>query len=301
MSLFDSLRAALTKTAGAISSIGDVFTKKNIDKVSLEECEDILLSADFGVKATAKILAELQAIKFEKSEGPDAFRAVLERIICGILQKSYQTLNIVDNELNIILFCGVNGNGKTTSIGKLANFYKKQGKKVLLAACDTFRSAAVEQLEIWGTRAGCKVIKGKERGDPAAVAYSAISTALQEDCDILIIDTAGRLQNNHNLMSELGKINNVVKKAYTKHHLIHSVLTIDATTGQNASIQVEKFLESSKISGLIFTKIDGTARGGALVGICDKYNLPVFFLCNGEGIEDICTFNSMELAKSIIS
>ncbi|MDX1917151.1 MAG: signal recognition particle-docking protein FtsY [Rickettsiaceae bacterium] len=301
MSFFSSLKSALSKTASAISSIGTIFTKKTIDLAAKETLEEILLSADFGFNTTEKIIRELKDCKFDNKDSQLEFKNKLQEIIFQILNKNQKKLPLAEGELNIILFCGVNGNGKTTSIGKLANFYKKQNKKVLLAACDTFRSAAIEQLEVWGQRSGCFVVKGPQKSDPASVAYKAVTDALEGAYDVLIIDTAGRLQNNQNLMSELTKINNVVKKAYNQKDKINIILTLDATTGQNASIQVEKFSEIAEISGLIFTKIDGSAKGGAIVGICDKYNLPVFFLCSGEGLEDIFEFGAEEFSKALIA
>ncbi len=300
MGFFDKIKSALTKTSSNIAKIGDIFTKKGITAQSIEDFEEILLSADFGIETTNSILNKIKSVKFAKEEGIEEFKTALSNIIEGMLLPAEEKINIAQGKLNIIFFCGVNGNGKTTTIGKLANLYKKQGKKIVVAACDTFRSAAVDQLRVWCERAGCTMIEGEKEADPASVAFKAIEQAKLLSADILIIDTAGRLQNHSNLMDELSKILKVIKKADPEapHY---NILTLDASTGQNAFSQVEKFKEIAGITGVIFTKLDGTAKGGTIVGIVDKHKLPIYYLSVGENIEDIAEFDAKIFASSLVS
>ncbi len=298
MGVFNSIKNALTKTATAISGVTELFTKKGIDNNTIEEFEEILLLADFGVKTTNKILEQFKKVRISKNDPPETFRNELIKIISEILTKNHEVFQLKTG-LNIIVFCGVNGNGKTTTIGKLANLFVNQGSKVLVAACDTFRSAAVSQLEIWAQKSNTEVVKGHEKSDPASVAHNAVIRALEESYDVLLIDTAGRLQNKNNLMSELTKIINVINKLYKEE--LRVMLTLDSTTGQNAAVQVEKFKEVAQVSGLIFTKLDGTAKGGSVVGICDAFNLPIFYLASGENIEDILPFDPDDFAEALVS
>lgn len=300
MGFFDKIKSALTKTSSNLSKIGDIFTKKGVTAESLEDFEEILLAADFGIETTNFILDKIKSIKFSKEEGIEEFKAALSKIIEEMLLPAEQKIEIKDGKLNILFFCGVNGNGKTTTIGKLANLYKKQGKKVVVAACDTFRSAAVDQLRIWCERAGCNMIEGEKEADPASVAFKAIENAKTSSADILIIDTAGRLQNHSNLMDELSKILKVIKKAdpAAPHY---TILTLDASTGQNAFGQVEKFKEIAGITGVIFTKLDGTAKGGTIVGITNKHKLPIYYISVGEQIEDLAEFDAKIFASSLLA
>ncbi len=300
MSIFSKIKQALTKTSTTISKVGEIFTKKSIDRELIEEFEEIMLSVDFGVSTTNKIVSKLKSVKFSKEDSKEEFKDSLIEILAEILEKAENPIEIIDNKMNVILFCGVNGNGKTTTIGKLANIYKIKGKKVVVAACDTFRSAAAHQLKIWAERASCTIIEGENEADPASVAYKAIEEAQKIHADIVIIDTAGRLQNQHNLMDELSKIIRVIRKHdFSAPH--HIILTLDATTGQNAFSQVEKFSEFAEISGIIFTKLDGTAKGGAIVGIVDKYNIPIHYISVGEKIDDLVEFDAKSFAKALVT
>jgi len=300
MSFFSRIKSALTKTSASLSKIGEIFTKKGINSETIDEFEEILLSADFGIQTTEKVINQIRAEKFLKEDGEDEFKERLANILTNLLEKAEKPLDINRGKLNIILFCGVNGNGKTTTIGKLANLYKNQGLKVVVAACDTFRSAAVDQLKVWAERSNSYIVTGEHEADPASVAHKALEEASKINADILIIDTAGRLHNQQNLMDELAKILKVIKKVDSSapHH---TILTLDATTGQNAFTQVEKFKEVAIVSGIIFTKLDGTAKGGAIVGIVDKFNLPVHYLSVGEKIDDIIEFNSKSFSEALVS
>ncbi|MDX1924784.1 MAG: signal recognition particle-docking protein FtsY [Rickettsiaceae bacterium] len=299
MSFFSKIKNALFKTSAAIGSITDIFTKKGIDASTLEELEETLLLADFGAKTTEKILSELKKVKIPKDQFQEMFKHELVKIIAKILTTSESKLKLKDGRLNILVFCGVNGNGKTTTIGKLASLFSSKGYKVMVAACDTFRSAAVSQLEVWAQRAGCFIVTGKENSDPASVAHLATTSATEQNYDILMIDTAGRLQNKTNLMSELAKIINVIKKLSPDKD-IEIILTLDSTTGQNASVQVEKFSEIAGVTGLIFTKLDGTAKGGAIIGIADRFKLPIYYITTGESLDDIAEFEAESFAKALV-
>jgi fused signal recognition particle receptor len=299
MSFFNKIKSALSKTSVNISKLTEIFTKKGVTLDTLETLEESLLKADFGFAITSQILQELKQIKLTKGQHQDHFRDYLTSIIADILQNSQKSIEFAEDKLSVILFCGVNGNGKTTSIGKLANIYKEKGKKVLIAACDTFRSAAVEQLKIWSERAKCDIVFGKENIDPASVAFEATEKAIKENYDFLMIDTAGRLQNQHNLMEELVKIIKVIKKLNPSFPT-YTLLTLDATTGQNAINQVDKFMEYATVTGLIFTKLDGTAKGGAIVNISVKYKLPIYYLSVGEKIDDIIEFDAKSFAAALV-
>ncbi|MDX2050409.1 MAG: signal recognition particle-docking protein FtsY [Rickettsiaceae bacterium] len=300
MTFFYKIKSALSATSSKLSGIFDFFSKKSIDKATEEEIEEILLSVDFGVDTTSKIISQLKAIKISSEDSQESYKHHLTSIIESIILPAQKPLNIIEKELNVILFCGVNGNGKTTTIGKLSAKFAASGKKVMIAACDTFRHAAVQQLEIWALRAGCAIVKADQNTDPASVAFQAASRAVKEGYDILLIDTAGRLQNQANLMGELAKIVKVLGKINPVYPH-HKILTLDATTGQNALMQVVKFMEIVGVNGLIFTKLDGTAKAGALVGITDKFSLPIYFLGAGEQLDDIIEFNAKEFARSLLS
>lgn len=299
-SFFSKLKSALTKTSNKISqSIDHIFVKKRLDNTSLEELEDVLLAADLGNKTSSLIIEQLRKKKFDTDISPEEVKAELAAIISEELSKQNHEFILKNDTLNVILVCGVNGNGKTTSIGKLASLYKSQGLKVSVAACDTFRAAAIEQLETWTTRAGVKLYKGLEGSDPASVAHIAVTNALQEKDDVLFIDTAGRLHNKKNLMDELAKIIRVISNIIpdAPHH---SLLVIDATTGQNAFSQTEQFQAIANISGLVITKLDGTAKAGALIGLVAKYSIPVYFIGVGEAIEDLKNFSVNDFSKTIV-
>ena len=297
---FDRLKNALTKTSSKIgSSIDHLFIKKKLDEDTLEELEELLISADVGSATSAEIIDVLRRKKLNKEISSEEIKAELASIIAGILSSQDHSFRINDNSLNIILLCGVNGNGKTTTIGKLASSYIQQNKKVAIAACDTFRAGAAPQLKEWAERAGALMFSGNEKADPASVAHLAVSESARLGVDLLFIDTAGRLQNQKNLMEELAKIIRVIRKIdpSAPHH---TLLVIDSTTGQNAFIQAEQFKSIAEISGLIITKLDGTAKAGAVVGMVKKFALPVHFIGIGEAINDLKPFEPEAFAKALV-
>lgn len=298
--LFNKLKAALAKTSTKIGSgIEHLFIKKYLDESSLEELKDILLFADVGNNVSEKIISKLKKQKFNKEVTPTEIKQDLKLIITDLLSKTNHNFTLLPDKLNIILVCGVNGNGKTTTIGKMAAAYINEGKKVAIAACDTFRAAAVEQMEKWTIKSGAILYKGAANADPASVAYNAVTESINNKMDILFIDTAGRLHNQKNLMDELAKIIRVIKKTdITAPH--HSLLIIDGTTGQNAITQVEQFQPIAHLSGIIITKLDGTAKAGALLGIVDKFGLPIHFVGVGEGIMDLKPFIASEFAAALL-
>lgn len=299
-SIFNKLKQALTKTSDKISSsIDHIFSKKKIDKASLDELEDVLISADVGVSVTMQLIDCLSKVNFSDDITPLVVKEKLSEEISKILLVKNNEFSFLDYQLNIVFVCGVNGSGKTTTIGKLAETYTKAGKKVAVAACDTFRAAAVEQLETWAKKTGALFIKGEIEEDPASVAHKAITQSRAQNIDILFIDTAGRLHNNQNFMDELGKIVRVIKKLEpSAPH--HSLLVLDGTTGQNVYNQVEKFIEQANITGLIVTKLDGTAKAGVIIGVVQKFGLPVYFLGIGEKAEDLRRFDHVQFSESLM-
>lgn len=299
MGIFNKIKSALSNTSKKITNFGSILSKRSPSIDELEELEEILLSVDFGFDTTEEIIQALKKRKIDKNT-EENFLQELENIIYEILFPVQKPLKLNEGKVNVIMICGVNGNGKTTTIGKLAHLYKNQGKKVVIAACDTFRAAAKEQLEVWSKRGGAEFVCGEDGSDPASVAYKSLEYAKNVKADILLIDTAGRLHNQNNLMAELKKIRSVLKKLDDSTP-DETILTLDATTGQNAKIQVEKFKEFADISGIIFTKLDGTAKGGAIVGISKKFNLPIYYLATGEGIDDIEEFDSIKFAQALVS
>jgi fused signal recognition particle receptor len=298
--LLNRLKDALTKTSSKIGSgIEHLLIKKRLDESTLEELEELLLFADVGAVVSSEIVASLRKRKFDKEVTPEEIKDDLSQIIQEILDRQEHGFNLSDNQLNVVLVCGVNGNGKTTTIGKLAASYIADGKKVAIAACDTFRAAAVDQIEKWADRSGAILFQGKEKCDPASVAHLAVSESLANNIDILFIDTAGRLHNHKNLMEELSKIIRVIKKI-DETAPQHSLLVIDGTTGQNAINQVEEFKSIANISGLVITKLDGTAKAGAVVGIVQKFLLPVHFIGIGESINDLKPFSSSDFSRALV-
>jgi fused signal recognition particle receptor len=299
-SIFSKLKQTFINTSTKISAgIDQIFLKKKLDNQTLNELEELLISADLGSLVASQLVASLKSIKFDKEVTSDVIKNTLAGLINNILLELDEQLSLFNNKLNVILVCGVNGNGKTTTIGKLAHYYKNCGKKIAIAACDTFRAASVEQLESWAQKSEALLISGDKSADPASVAYRAVLDSIKNNVDILLIDTAGRLHNQKNLMDELSKIIKVIKKIddSAPHH---SILVIDATTGQNAYNQVEQFKSFANISGLIVTKLDGTAKAGVLVGIAKKFHLPIYFIGLGEKIDDLKPFNSRIFAKAIV-
>jgi fused signal recognition particle receptor len=297
---FERLRSGLSKTSNKLTDgITGVFTKKKLDAIALEELEDLLIQADLGIETASRISGVLSASRYNKDISPDEVRTVLADEVEKVLRPVAKPL-VLDgtHKPHVILVVGVNGTGKTTTIGKLARIYAAEGKSVMLAAGDTFRAAAIEQLKIWAERTGSGIVSGETGADAAGLAFDALRRAAEEHHDILIIDTAGRLQNKAGLMAELEKIVRVIKKfdANAPHTVL---LTLDATTGQNALNQVEIFRQTAGVTGLIMTKLDGTARGGILVAIAAKYGLPVHAIGVGESAEDLQSFDARDFARVI--
>ncbi len=295
------LKSGLSKSSGKLTGgIAGIFTKRRLDNASVEELEELLIEADLGASVAAELTAALQKKRFEKSIEPEEVRQFLADEIAAVLAP-YATPLVMDatRKPSVIMMVGVNGNGKTTTIGKLAAQFKEQGLSVMLAGADTFRAAATQQLEVWGQRSGIPVITGEDQSDPGSVAYRAYETAKTQKADVLLIDTAGRLQNKANLMSELQKIAKVLKKIdeSAPHHVL---LVLDATTGQNALSQVQAFKEIVNVSGLIITKLDGTAKGGIVVALAKQFKLPIHYIGIGEGISDINSFEAVDFAKNLL-
>ena len=301
MGFFDKLKQGLTKTKESINDkINNVFSNfRKVDEELLEELEEALIMSDMGVETSTQIISNLrEKIKKEKIEESEQVKEALREEIEKILEKCDNSLKL-ETKPSVILVVGVNGVGKTTSIGKMAARLARDGKKVIVAAADTFRAAAVEQLEIWAQRAGAEVVKREEGVDPASVVFEAIRKTKESNADVLIIDTAGRLHNKKYLMDELNKIQKVVNKEMAEASK-EVLLVIDATTGQNAISQVKAFKEQSDITGIVLTKLDGTAKGGAVVGIVQENDIPVKFIGVGEQIDDMEIFNSKDFVKAII-
>ena len=301
MGFFDKLKSGLNKTKESIGDkINNVFsTFRKVDEDFLEELEEILIMSDIGVETSSKIINNLrERIKKQKIEDEEEVKKALREEMKNILDVTDINLHL-NTKPSVILVIGVNGVGKTTSIGKIANRLAKDGKKIVVAAADTFRAAAVEQLEIWANRAKADIVKRQEGTDPASVVYDAIKTTRETGADILIVDTAGRLHNKKYLMDELNKIQKVILKEMPEADK-EVLLVIDGTTGQNAIAQVKAFKEEAQITGLVLTKLDGTAKGGAVIGIVEENKIPVKFIGVGEQIDDMEIFNSEDFVKAII-
>lgn len=295
------LFSGLTKTRdNFLKGVEDVLSNfKHIDEDLYEELEEALIMADFGVDTTLKIMDELRhKVKTDKITDPQALKVALQEIITTILTKTPTESILNPDGPTVILVIGVNGVGKTTSIGKMSHLYKTEGKKVLVAAADTFRAAAIEQLQVWCERAGVEIIKHEEGTDAAAVVFDAIAAAKSRKSDVLICDTAGRLQNKTNLMKELEKISRIIAREYPEAKK-EILIALDATTGQNAIQQVKLFKEVADISGIILTKLDGTAKGGAIVGIYENFEVPVKFIGVGEKIDDLQPFDAEAFATAL--
>lgn len=299
-SWFQRLKSGLTKSSSKLSDgITSVFTKRKLDDETLQDLEDLLIQSDLGVETALRITDALSASRYNKEISPQEVREFLAQEVENVLKDVAAPL-AVNRALNphVMLMVGVNGAGKTTTIGKLAKRFSDEGNKVMLAAGDTFRAAAIDQLKIWGERTNSPVITKPLGSDAASLAFDAMEQAQKENMDVLMIDTAGRLQNKANLMAELEKVVRVIKKI--NPDAPHSVLLIlDATTGQNALSQVEIFQKSAGVTGLIMTKLDGTARGGILVAIAAKYGLPVHAIGVGESVEDLQAFDPKQFAEAI--
>lgn len=279
--------------------IGDaLMARPSIDEDFLDELEEILITSDIGMDTTMKIVELLRAeIRSNNLTKPEVIKIRLGKIIAGLMDKK-EKQELCSHVPLVILMIGINGGGKTTSIGKIAYKLKKEGKTVMLAAADTFRAAAAEQLCIWGERVGINVVKHQEGADPSAVIYDAIQSAKAKNIDVLICDTAGRLQNKKNLMDELNKMNKVIGREFPEASR-ENLLVLDATTGKNAVSQVREFGDAADITGIVLTKLDGTAKGGIVVTIADEFDMPVKFIGVGEGIEDLKEFNPNEFAEGI--
>lgn len=301
MSWLDKLKIGLSKTSSKITSgIDEIFNKRKLDKETAEELEDLLISADLGVD-TARFLVDklVEEHKFEKQVSEDEIKQTLSTLIAQILEPLAGKEFTFSHQPEVMIMCGVNGNGKTTSIAKLASFYQKQGKSVILAACDTFRAAAVEQLNVWANRLNLPIITGAENADPASVAHKSVKEAIDKKLDLLMLDTAGRLHNKDNLMAELSKIIKVVQKI-DGNITPKIILVLDATTGQNALTQLEKFNSIANLHGLIITKLDGTAKGGIVVAIARKYQIPILAIGVGEALDDLRPFSAQSFADNLV-
>ncbi len=301
MGFFDKLKTGLNKTKKSFDEkINNVFSNfRKVDEEFLDELEEVLIMSDIGVETSTKIIDSLrEKIKKEKIEGEEEVKKALREEMQKILDVADISLHL-NTKPSVILVIGVNGVGKTTSIGKIANRLAQDGKKVVVAAADTFRAAAVEQLEIWAKRAGAGIVKREEGVDPASVVYDAIKQTKEQGADILIVDTAGRLHNKKYLMDELNKIQKVINKEMPEADK-EVLLVIDGTTGQNAISQVKAFKQEADITGLVLTKLDGTAKGGVVLGIVEENEIPVKFIGVGEKIDDMEIFNSEDFVKAII-
>lgn len=301
MGFFDKLKQGLSKTKSSFDEkLNNVFSNfRKVDEELLDELEEALIMSDVGVETSNKIITNLRnKIKKEKIEDEQAVKQALRDEIKNVLEEVDNTLKL-ETTPSVILVVGVNGVGKTTSIGKIANRLKQDGKKVVVAAADTYRAAAVEQLEIWANRAGCDIVKREEGTDPAAVVYDAVKIAKEKQADVLICDTAGRLHNKKYLMDELVKIKKVIDKELPEASK-EVLMVLDATTGQNAISQVTAFKETVNITGLVLTKLDGTAKGGVVIGIVAENKVPVKFIGIGEQIDDMEIFNSNDFVNALI-
>lgn len=297
---FQKMREGLGKTSAKLSDgLAGLFTKRRLDAATLDDLEDLLIQADLGVETTGRVIAALGKGRFEKGISEDEVRAVLAAEVERVLAPVAQPLDVrADRKPHVVLVVGVNGSGKTTTIGKLAAQLSRQGRKVMMAAGDTFRAAAIDQLKVWGERTGAPVIARDVGSDASGLAFDALRAARDGGFDVLLLDTAGRLQNKQALMQELEKIVRVLRKIdpSAPHDVL---LVLDATTGQNALSQVEVFRERAGVTGLIMTKLDGTARGGILVAIAARHRLPVHAIGVGEGIDDLQPFEAGEFARAI--
>lgn len=300
MGFFDKLKKGLKKTSDAITTqvnqVFSVFVK--VDEELFESLEEALIMADLGVETSTYIIEELrERVKLKHINDGNEVKKELQRVIADILTEQDTSMHL-ETSPSVILVIGVNGVGKTTSIGKLATHYKNQGKKVILAAADTFRAAAIDQLDIWAQRSGCEIIKHQENSDPAAVVFDACTAAKARGADVLICDTAGRLHNKKNLMAELEKISRVINRELPGASR-ETLLVLDATTGQNAVSQAQLFKEAADITGIVLTKLDGTAKGGIIISISKEQALPVKFVGVGEGIDDLQEFDPADFARAV--
>ena len=300
LSWWRRLSSGLKRTSSSLgSAVADLVTKRKLDRAMLEDIEDVLLRADLGTEVAARIAAAVGHGRYDKTISADDVKSVVATEVEKVLASVAKPLDIDETQKPfVILVVGVNGSGKTTTIGKLAAKLAAEGRKVMLAAGDTFRAAAIEQLKIWGERTGSPVIAATQGSDSASLAFNALTAAREQKRDVLLIDTAGRLQNKAELMNELEKVVRVIRKvdASAPHAVL---LVLDATVGQNALSQVEAFHRTAGVTGLVMTKLDGTARGGILVALAEKHKLPVHFIGVGEGIDDLAPFTARDFAQAI--
>lgn len=296
MSLFKEKKSFFGRLSEKISDV--IMMRAEVDEDLMDELEEVLITSDIGMDTTMHIMEELRTkIKKDNITSPDKVKAALKEIMTGLVDKGERQVLCQETPL-VILMIGINGGGKTTSIGKLAHRLKSEGKTVMLAAADTFRAAAAEQLAIWGERNGINVVKHQEGADPSAVIYDAIQSAKAKNIDVLICDTAGRLQNKKNLMNELEKMNKVISREYPEASR-ETLLVLDATTGKNAVSQAKEFGEVAEITGIVLTKLDGTAKGGIAITVANEFDMPMKFIGVGEGIEDLIAFDPAQFIGGI--
>lgn len=303
MGFFDRLKEGLTRTRASLTAKIEtaILGYADIDEALLDDLEEILLMADVGVSTTETLMkAVRRGIKAKEIKEPADLKPFLEKEITALLVKGGAGVRMAANGPTVLLIVGVNGAGKTTTIGKLSAFYHYYGKKVMLAAADTFRAAAIDQLEIWGERTGAEVIRHEEGSDPAAVVFDAVKAAKARAVDVLIVDTAGRLQTKANLMAELEKINRVIEREIpgAPHE---TLLVLDATTGQNAVSQAKLFTQAAPVTGVVLTKLDGTAKGGVVIGIKAELSIPIKWIGVGEAVEDLRPFTAEDFARALFA
>ncbi len=300
MSWLGRLTSGLSKSSQQLSEgITGIFTKSRLDEEALEELEELLIASDMGVAAAMEVTEQLRNRRFDKDITPEAVKQVLAEELAQLLAPVAAPLQLSDAKPHIVLVVGVNGNGKTTTIGKLAKQLQAQGNRVMLAAADTFRAAAVEQLQVWAERVNCPIVTGENQADPASVAFRAAEQAREQGADVLLIDTAGRLHNKANLMEELKKIIRVLQKQMPDAP--HSVLQVlDGTTGQNALQQVKAFKELVNVDGLVVTKLDGTAKAGVVVALAKEFELPIHAIGVGEQVDDLQPFTAESFAARLV-
>lgn len=296
---FGRLKQGLARSASALTEqIGALFTKRKLDQAAIDELEETLIRADLGVATAARVVTEIARTRFDREVSAEEIRSALAESLTTLLQPVEAPLDLGGSKPQVVLVVGVNGVGKTTTIGKIAQRQREAGQAVILAAGDTFRAAAVEQLKIWSQRTGAAIVTRETGADAAGLAFDALTQARETGADLLLIDTAGRLHNKADLMQELAKIVRVLKKQdpAAPHHVL---LVLDATTGQNALNQVATFREICAVTGLVVTKLDGTARGGVLVAIAERFGLPVHFIGVGETAADLQPFSAAEFARAL--
>ena len=302
MKIFDKFKnfsQALKKTKNSISEkFNTIFSSSKLDDNYIEKIEEVLITSDISFEASSEIIEDLRkTVAKEKELNPDKIQSALKKVVKDKISKDFPPIDF-NNKKTIFLIVGVNGAGKTTTVGKLANFYKNEGRNVLIAACDTFRAAGTEQMEIWGKKTGIPVVVGKENQDPASVAHDASIMLKEKDFDVLLVDTAGRLHNKKHLMDELAKIKRTISKAAGIPPQ-ETIIVIDASLGQNSIAQIEQFKKIIDVSGIIITKLDGSAKGGIIIDAISKLDLPVRFIGTGETIDDISEFSSEMFVDNI--